>query len=234
MAIFLTAGVRAHSPQALVLGIDEAGRGPGLGPMVLAAVALDEVQAALLAEAGVQDSKVFGSSDAARQARARLATLIRQHAAWVAVEICEVAEIDQFVARGGLNQLERDRARLLVGRAPACSRIIADGHALFSPLTSELAQLEARDRAESAHLAVAAASVCAKALRDELFQEIATRYQPEFGVLRGGGYVNPATCAFVAEHVRRHGRLPPEARKSWPWHGIPRGDDFALPAPRLR
>jgi len=234
VAIFLTAGVRAHSPQALVLGIDEAGRGPGLGPMVLAAVALDEVQAALLAEAGVQDSKVFGSSDAARQARARLATLIRQHAAWVAVEICEVAEIDQFVARGGLNQLERDRARLLVGRAPACSRIIADGHALFSPLTSELAQLEARDRAESAHLAVAAASVCAKALRDELFQEIATRYQPEFGVLRGGGYVNPATCAFVAEHVRRHGRLPPEARKSWPWHGIPRGDDFALPAPRLR
>ena len=145
-----------------------------------------------------------------------------------------MAEIDQFVARGGLNQLERDRARLLVSRAPSCSRIIADGHTLFSPLTSEFAHLEARDRAESACLAVAAASVCAKALRDELFEEIATRYRPEFGVLRGGGYVNPATCAFFAEYVRRHGGLPPEARKSWPWRGIPRGDEFTLPAPRLR
>ena len=143
-------------------------------------------------------------------------------------------EIDQFVARGGLNQLERDRARILVSRAPACSRIIADGRVLFSPLTSEFAHLEARDRAESAHLAVAAASVCAKALRDELFEEIATRYRPQFGVLRGGGYVNPATCAFVAEYVRRHGGLPPEARKSWPWRGIARGNEFTLPAPRLR
>jgi ribonuclease HII len=197
--------------------------------MVLAAVALDEAGAAFLAAAGVRDSKAFGSGAAARQTRAHLAALVRQNAAWSAVEICEVAEIDAYVARGGLNQLERERARLLLRRAPLCWRIIADGRALFSPLASEFAGLEARDRAESAHLAVAAASVCAKALRDELFEAIAAHYRPEFGVLRGGGYVNPATCAFVAEHVKRHGRLPPEARKSWPWHGIsrPAEDDLS-------
>lgn len=206
----------------LVLGIDEAGRGPGIGPMVLAAVALDERAASLLAEAGIRDSKVFGSSAAGRQTRARLADLVRDVAAWSATEVCEVPEIDAHVARGALNELERKRARALIRRAPACGRIIADGRALFSPLAAEFPGLEARDRAESAHPAVAAASVCAKALRDQLFAEIAARYRAEFGELRGGGYVNAATSAFVADYVHRRGCLPPEARQSWPWRGIAR------------
>ena len=220
----------------LVLGIDEAGRGPGIGPMVLAAVALDVDAEMLLAQAGVRDSKVFGSTSAGRQARTRLAALIREHAAWSALEICEVPEVDAYVARSQLNLLERERAEILIGRAPTCVRIVADGRALFAPLVAQYPHLEAVDRAESAHMAVAAASICAKAMRDELFEAIARRYEPEFGALRGGGYVNPATVAFVAEYVRRHGQLPPEARKSWPWRGVPglagyNSPTTALPAP---
>jgi len=225
--------------RTFVLGLDEAGRGPGIGPMVLAAVALDDDSEVLLAEAGVRDSKAFGSSSAARQTRARLAALIRAHAPFVSVEVCDVADIDAYVARSALNQLERERASLLIRRAPDCARIIADGRTLFAPLTAEFPNLEALDRAESAHTAVAAASICAKALRDELFEAIARRYEPDFGTLRGGGYVNPATVAFVSEFVRRHGHLPPEARKSWPWRGVNGlGDDnsptTALPAARVR
>jgi ribonuclease HII len=205
---------------ALVLGIDEAGRGPGIGPMVLAAVALDDVSAAFLAHTGVRDSKAFGASAAAQRKRADLAQVIREHAQSVALEICEVDEIDAYVARGALNQLERERARLLIQRAPACARIVADGRTLFSALTAEFAHLEALDRAEAVHTAVAAASICAKAERDKRFAAIASRYQADFGALRGGGYVNPPTCAFVAEFVRRHGQLPPEARKSWPWTNL--------------
>jgi ribonuclease HII len=223
----------------LVLGLDEAGRGPGIGPMVLAAVALDAVSEVFLAQAGVRDSKVFGASSAGRQARARLAALIREHAPFVSVEVCDVADVDAYVARSALNQLERERASLLICRAPKCSRIIADGRTLFAPLAAEFPNLEAVDRAESAHTAVAAASICAKALRDELFEAIARRYEPEFGTLRGGGYVNLATVAFISEYVRRHGQLPPEARKSWPWRGVTGlGNDIspttALPAARVR
>jgi len=219
-----------------VLGIDEAGRGPGIGPMVLAAVALDQATAEMLVGAGIKDSKAFGSGVAARRARSRLAALVQRLAAWSAVEVCDVAEIDAFVARGGLNQLERERARSLIRRGPISARVVADGRTLFGPLRAEFPQLEAMDRAEDAHPAVAAASICAKALRDELFAAIAARYQAEFGVLRGGGYVNPATCAFVAEHVKRYGRLPVEARKSWPWRGIvlPETEDFALPSAPVR
>jgi ribonuclease HII len=222
-----------------VLGIDEAGRGPGLGPMVLAGVVLNDVSARFLADAGVQDSKAFGASDAAKRTRADLASLIRKHAVWVAIEVCEVDAIDEYVARGALNELERERARLLVKGAPDCARIIADGRTLFTALTAEFAQLEAHDRAESLHTSVAAASICAKAERDKRFQAIARKYECDFGPLRGGGYVNPPTCAFVAEFVRRHGHLPPEARKSWPWQNIsvPESKDSAttaLPGPRVR
>ncbi len=224
---------------ALVLGIDEAGRGPGLGPMVLAGVALDDVSAAFLAGAGVRDSKAFGAGAAAQRTRADLAALVRERAAWVSMEVCEVDEIDAYVARGALNELERERARLLVRRAPTCVRIIADGRTLFSALTAEFAHLEAHDKAETMHVAVAAASICAKAERDKRFGAIADRYLSDFGALRGGGYVNPPTCAFVAEFVRRHGHLPPEARKSWPWQGLVAGADddlptSALPQPRVR
>jgi ribonuclease HII len=223
-------GGRAHIPPYLVLGIDEAGRGPGLGPMVLAAVALDRSTTALLRRAGVKDSKAFGAGAAARLARARLAHLIRQHAVFAAVEICQVAEIDTYVARNGLNELERERARVLIGKAPPCQRIIADGRGLFSALGAEFAGFEAVDRGESVHLAVAAASLCAKALRDELFEAVATRYQADFGELGGGGYMNDATYAFVAEYARRHGCLPPEARKTWPWRGISLPDPQAAGA----
>ncbi len=215
---------------AFVLGIDEAGRGPGLGPMILAGVVLDDASAALLAEAGVRDSKAFGATDAARRTRADLAGLIRERAVWVSIEACEVDTIDEYVARGALNELERERARLLVRRAPSCGRIIADGRTLFSALAAEFAHLEAHDRAESLHTAVAAASICAKAERDKRFQAIARKYECDFGPLRGGGYVNPPTCAFVNEFVRRNGHLPPEARRSWPWRNLTVAD-IGVPQP---
>ena len=68
----------------LVLGIDEAGRGPGIGPMVLAGVAIDEDTASLLDQAGVKDSKAFGSNASARRVRGQIALLVYRHAAWVA------------------------------------------------------------------------------------------------------------------------------------------------------
>ena len=71
-------------------------------------------------------------------------------------------------------------------------------------------------------MAVAAASIVAKVERDRLFLEIAARYVTDFGPIRGLGYSNAGTRAFAAAYHARHGRLPPEARASWPWLGIPR------------
>jgi ribonuclease HII len=207
----------------LVLGIDEAGRGPALGAMVMAAVALEPAAARRLTRAGVADSKSFGAGPEAHERRAALYEVVRAHADWVAIDVCDVEVVDAYVARGELNVLERERARAFILAAPPCRRIIADGRRLFGPLGAEFAHLEARDRAESYHVAVAAASICAKVRRDELFACIAARYAEEFGPVLGGGYVNAATRAFARAYIRRHGALPPEARHTWPWQGVRTG-----------
>ena len=207
----------------LVLGIDEAGRGPALGAMVLAAVAVDPAAARRLSRAGVADSKTFGAGPDAHEKRLALYAIVRAHAAWIAIDVCDVDVVDAYVARGGLNELERERAAAFIRAAPPCRRIIADGRRLFGPLRAEFPTIEAMDRAESHHVAVAAASICAKVRRDELFACIAARYAADFGPVTGGGYVNAATRAFARAYVRRHGALPPEARHSWPWQGVRTG-----------
>jgi ribonuclease HII len=206
----------------LVLGIDEAGRGPALGAMVMAAVAVDPASARRLSRAGVTDSKAFGAGPDAHEKRVALYELVREHANWIAIDVCDVEVVDAYVARGELNVLERERAAAFIRSAPPCRRIIADGRRLFAPLCEEFPTLEALDRAESRHVAVAAASICAKVRRDELFACIAARYA-EFGLVAGGGYVNAQTRAFARAYIKRFGALPPEARHSWPWQGVRTG-----------
>ena len=208
-------GLAPRSRGALTLGIDEAGRGPILGPMVLAAVALDASAARALTRAGVADSKQFASKPDAHAIRAALAVLIRARATFVATSVCEPAEIDTRVSRGELNVLERERATVLIGAAPPCRRIIADGEKLFAPMRADFPELRAYDRGESRHVAVAAASIVAKDERDRLFAIVRARYRADFGELAGGGYLNPPTRAFLAAYRARFGCLPPEARRSW-------------------
>ena len=202
----------------LILGIDEAGRGPVLGPMVMACVALRPRKAAALTRAGVTDSKRFAGPNA-HAARLELVPRILDAADHAAVVIIDVAEIDRRCRENGLNKLEQERADLMIRRAPGCRRIVCDGERLFAPLCGRYSHLEALNNGESQHAAVAAASILAKTRRDALWAKICNRYAPEFGELveRGGGYTNAATREFLRAYIKRYRCLPPEARRSWPW-----------------
>jgi ribonuclease HII len=90
-----------------VFGVDEAGRGPILGPMAIGVVALDRRNATALERAGVVDSKDFGAGPDACSLRAELAALIERKAAAFAVRLVDVEEIDHYTYRGQLNALER-------------------------------------------------------------------------------------------------------------------------------
>jgi len=200
----------------LTLGIDEAGRGPAIGPMVMAAVALDTKAASRLTRAGLRDSKSYGVGDDARARRAEMAACVRDAARYVRVEVIEVAEIDARVACGELNVLEREVALRMLEPAPRCDRIIADGRRMFAALAARIDGFEAHDEGESRHAAVAAASVVAKVQRDALFEAIRARYVEEFGPISGGGYVNDGTRRFLRAYAERYQALLPEARRSWP------------------
>lgn len=204
----------------LILGLDEAGRGPALGPLVVAGVALEVPAAAALRRRGVKDSKDFGPGEEGRERRRELAAEVRKRAAGVFVRVLSAAEVDRYVEVGGLNALERRAADEIVTEAGPVRRIVADGARLFGPLAGRYPHLEALDRGESHHAAVAAASVVAKARRDELFAEIAERHRAEFGEVRGGGYVNRDTEAFLRRFHAARGRLPEETRLSWRWSVI--------------
>lgn len=209
-----------RSAPRITLGIDEAGRGPAVGPMVMAAVALDTPAAAALSRAGLTDSKSFGAGEDAHAARCELDREIRARARFVMTIEVEHTEIDERVARNELNVLEREVATRLIDRAIGellqIDRIIADGKRMFFALAARFERFESHDRAEGKHAAVAAASVVAKVLRDRRFDQIRQRYEGECGPITGGGYANAATRRWLRAYCERHGRLPDEARRSWP------------------
>jgi ribonuclease HII len=202
------------------LGIDEAGRGPAVGPMVIAAVALDTQAATALTRAGLSDSKSFGAGDDAHAVRCELAKEIRARARFVMTIEVEHTEIDARVLRNELNVLERELAVRLIERAneelAQIDRIIADGKRMFQLLGQRFERFESHDRAEEKHASVAAASVVAKVIRDERFAQIRSRYEQELGPITGGGYANAATRRWLRAYCERYGRLPEECRLSWP------------------
>jgi ribonuclease HII len=189
--------------------------------MVLACVALDREATAALQALGVTDSKRYGAGPKAHDLRAALVKEVQARARHIEIAVIEVPEIDARTRRGELNRLEQEVALQLLGRAPPATRIVADGERIFAPLGRDYPHLCAENKAELSCTAVAAASLCAKVRRDELWQQICVRYRPEFGELlsgfAGGGYLNEATRGFLRAYCARYRRIPPEGRASWPW-----------------
>ena len=208
---------RSADPQRLTLGIDEAGRGPVLGPLVIAGVFLTPEQEDELSRLGIRDSKIYGSGTRGRTVRQTLADHIRG-IAWVETRVASASVVDHWTGDGKLNQLEHHLAADLIEAGPNVQRIIADGARLFAPLAATFQHVEAYDRADQDFVIVAAASIIAKVERDRLLDALLTPYQQEFGPIAGGGYCNRATAAFLRAHSERYGTLPQGTRRSWSWH----------------
>jgi len=142
---------KARIPNRHTLGIDEAGRGPSVGPMVMAAVAIDSKAAAALTRRGLTDSKTYGAGDDAHAIRCDLAAEVRKRALFVETIVVSHTVIDERVSRNELNVLERECAIQLIEKAPTVDKIIADGKRMFMPLCQRYAHFESRDRAEEHH-----------------------------------------------------------------------------------
>jgi ribonuclease HII len=203
-----------------LIGIDEAGRGPVLGPLVMAVVVVLPEKERLLLDAGVRDSKLFGSSGPkAHRARLALKSLIESASVAYHVEEFGPDVVDRYVERGMLDELEREGALNLLETVSARrdDAIICDGAPIFERLSTKWPNLRAENKADVRHVTVAAASILAKIRREERMEEFRARYEPEFGPIAGGGYVNTATVRFLEAYEAKHGCLPPETRTSWEW-----------------
>ncbi|OGG94941.1 MAG: hypothetical protein A2527_06270 [Candidatus Lambdaproteobacteria bacterium RIFOXYD2_FULL_50_16] len=200
----------------LLLGIDEAGRGPVLGPLVLAGVVVKNSQLTLLQKWGVADSKTFGAGAKAIARRAELAEQIKAQFPYQ-IETASAEKVDTYVRRGGLNELEREMASRII-RAFPNSQVMLDGAGLFGPLCGP--KVRAQNKADLNHPQVAAASILAKDHRDRLLEQLLSPFEPQFGPIKGGGYANPGTLAFVLWHHTQTGHLPPFYRQSYNWKAL--------------
>lgn len=209
--------------QTTELGIDEAGRGPVLGPMILAGVVVPQGKEDLLKhEWNVQDSKLFGSSKKGKERRAELARKIQNEfdTQWIEVS---TTEIDTAVKEKGLNRLEQQTALALIQQLPA-KTVILDGSNLFKPLTIAPG-ITAENKADQKYLSVSAASIIAKHKRDEIFEDLCQpfieNYEQAAGKqFSGGGYANQGTFHFLKWYFKRYGVLPEFYRFSYQWKSL--------------
>ena len=165
-----------------IAGVDEAGRGPLAGPVVVAAVILDPARPI----DGLADSKVL-----AEAARERLSDQIVAHALAHAVVVVEAAEIDR------LNILQATlagMARALCGLAPAADHALVDGNRLPRDLPCPATAIVDGDALEPA---ISAASILAKVARDRLMVALDARH-PGYGFAAHKGYPTPDHLAALA------------------------------------
>ena len=183
----------------LVAGVDEAGRGPLAGPVVAAAVILDELQPIR----GLADSKKLSP-----KTRERLFDEIRAKALCCCIAEASVEEIDR------LNILQATllaMRRAVEGLRLRPHRVLVDGNRL--PVLSVPA--EAIVQGDSKVQAISAASILAKVHRDRLCALLHERH-PQYGFDAHKGYGTQAHMAAL----REHGACPEHRRSFAPVRAV--------------
>jgi len=209
--------MRGERPFLRVCGVDDAGRGPVIGPLVVAGIRIEESEIEKLRLLGVKDSK---------QLPAELRTRLSKEIPGI-VDECHVVE---------LAAIELDR---IVNRAPKFQRLnLLEAKAMaevIEKLRPEIAYVDSSDtrterfknnildylsfkpRIVSEHKAdvnypvVSAASILAKVHRDNRIDEL----KQEYGEIGSGYAHDELTVKFLREYYSEHGEFPPIVRHSW-------------------
>lgn len=199
----------------LLCGIDEAGRGPVLGPLVIAGVALEEQESNHLKDLGVKDSKLLSTTKREELFDKIIARVSSYH-----IISIPPALIDQYVLSqnhdDNLNWLEAIKAAELIN-ALAPEKAIVDCPSpntlayhrfLREKLQNKRILLLCEHKADVKYPAVSAASILAKVTRDREIEKI----KQKIGIDFGSGYLtDPKTTAFLEQYWDKFDFF----RKSW-------------------
>jgi ribonuclease HII len=174
-------------PYQIVAGVDEVGRGPLAGPVVAAAVILDDARPI----EGLADSKFLTAKQ-----RHELAREIRCKAFAFAIALADAAEVDSLnVLAASLLAMERAVRRLKL--RPDLVRV--DGNRLPAFADEPCYRLEAVVRGDQIVPCISAASILAKVCRDRLMRRWHRKY-PRYGFDRHKGYPTRAHFEALREH----------------------------------
>ncbi len=197
----------------MICGIDEAGRGPVIGPMVIAGVKTNDD--ADLIDMGVKDSKRLAPSKR-RELKEKI-----ERASEFTLRVIPAENIDSLRKSMSLNELESDIfANLINDLCDDRDTVYVDSASTDEEKfrRSIEKRLEANPEIVSEHEAddsypvVSAASILAKVRRDEEVENISK----DIGRDIGSGYPSDTkTRDFLQDWITENGNLPPYTRKSW-------------------
>ncbi len=200
-----------------VCGVDDAGRGPVIGPLVIAGVIVEEEKLDRLKALGVKDSKQLPQSVRTRLSKEIPNVVDDYHLIELGAE-----ELDKIVNRAPkfqrLNLLEaKVMARVIEKLRPELAYVDSSDTRPERFKNNILDCLSFTPRIVSEHKAdinypvVSAASIMAKVHRDSRIEEI----KREYGEV-GSGYAHDVlTVKFLRDYYSDHGDFPPIVRRSW-------------------
>ena len=228
--------------KSLVSGIDEAGRGSIIGPLVIASVTANKKTIKKFSRIGVKDSKKLSAKN-----REIFARIIMDESENVMISKLSGKKIDRavklrkeylkdkkFITNNkiiGLNELEAHSMSKMINKMNSHS-VFVDScdvkperfkERIENRLNSNM-KIYSSHKADEKYVVVAAASVVAKYTRDK---EI-VKLKRKFGEMGSGYPSDPATRIFLQKWLKKNKTMPDFTRKSWKtWDGLqPKIDDY--------
>lgn len=197
----------------LVCGVDEAGRGPLIGPMVMAGVLVDEEGSESLKSLGVKDSKLIS-----QRRRVALYKRIVSVAKKYKIVVIEPKEIDAALNSddSNLNWLEAHTSADIINELNP-DKVIIDSPSnnvvkykryLIKLLNNKKIDSVVEHKADVNHVECSAASILAKVTREEEIENIKKRVG-DFG---SGYLTDPKSVKFFEENYEKY---PEIFRKTW-------------------
>jgi len=193
-----------------ILGIDEAGRGPVIGSLVMCGYLIDEKNLEKLKSLGVRDSKLLTPSQ-----REKLVPELKKLGKSFLVSV-SAKDIDSLRSSLNLNKIEIDMMNSLIKKAKP-DKVIIDAPekntmAFAKKLDIEKSiELVCKNYADKNHVEVAAASVIAKVERDSSIMKLHKKHS-----YFGSGYPSdPDTMSFLKNWIKKNKDFPDFVRKTW-------------------
>ena len=191
-----------------IAGIDEAGKGPVIGPLVVCGVACEESLLKKLSEIGVRDSKKLTP-----KRRKEIAEKLKELVDWE-VAVIQPAELDRMMEGKTINEILKETCAGIISKLNP-DRVYVDSFDVNPErLSAELERLTgckvvAMHNAEREPV-VAAASIIAKHTRDELVEKLKEKHG-DFG----SGYASDEKTRTWLEERMRSGEIPDIVRRKW-------------------
>ncbi|UCF49217.1 MAG: ribonuclease HII [Thermoplasmatales archaeon] len=200
----------------MICGVDEAGRGPVIGPLIIAGVTFEDDSK--LIEHNVRDSKQLSPSR-----REELAKIIKKIALKYEILVIPAADIDDMRKIMTLNEIELNAFIKIIKKLKPeiCYVDSVDVNEIRfgKNLSQEIpfkTKIISKHKADEIYPVVSAASIIAKSRREEEVKKIASVLEKKLNLSLGSGYpADPITQKFFRTWLDRYGKLPPYTRHSW-------------------